>query len=66
MNSIWIARDLNGCLCAYARVPERDDKWKRWHIDDEDENFCCLNSGWFPEITWETGSVELVIKGKED
>ncbi len=63
MNSIWIARDKDGTLCAYNQKPCRiafDDIWLP--ENGNDWNYEVLNDDWFPEVTWENSPIELVPK----
>lgn len=65
MNSIWIARDKNGVIAAYLSKPVRDDLSDSW-VTDDGAHCCCIYSDWFPNLTWESEPIELVIKEKED
>lgn len=63
MNSIWIARDKDGTLCAYNQKPYRiafDDIWLP--ENGNDWNYEVLNDDWFPEVTWENSPIELAPK----
>lgn len=65
MNSIWIARDKDGTLCAYNQKPCRiafDDIWLP--ENGNDWNYEVLNDDWFPEVTWNDEPIKLVIKEK--
>ena len=62
MNSIWIARDKTGFLWAYTEKPvEYNGSW----IPSTDEFPYDIDERLFPELTWESEPIELVIKGKE-
>lgn len=61
MNSIWIARDKDGILCAFSVKPERDILSYSWIVLD-DACGICIPADWFPEVTWESEPIELVIK----
>lgn len=66
MNSIWIARDKDGSLFASKRKPVRVSCKEYWSVADTLDCFCELESHWFPELTWESEPIELVIKVKEE
>lgn len=64
MNSIWIARDKDGTLCAYDQKPCRiafEEIWLPENGDDR-RNYEVFNDDWFPEVTWENSPIELVPK----
>lgn len=65
MNSIWIARDEDGVLCAFSVKPERDILSHSWVVLDDAQGVC-IPDDWFPGLKWEDEPIELVIKGKED
>ena len=54
-----IARDRNGTLKLFEYYPKQESK--KWYSEICDENHdysyygICLNSKWFPFITWESG-----------
>lgn len=61
MKSIWIARGKNGSLYLHEEKPYRKgDVWMYRHEHEP----CKIDDGWFPEITWESEPMELVIKEK--
>lgn len=65
MNSIWIARDEDGTLCAYSQKPYRYAFDGIWLTENgNDRNYAVLNihDDWFPEVTWENSPIELVPK----
>lgn len=67
MKSIWIARDMDGSLYTYQNKPLRMDDFWVCHIEGRLSRFAYqLNPDWFPEVTWESGPIELVIKEKEE
>ena len=67
MNSIWIARDLAGNLIGFRRKPIRNTDSLEWDMSvKEPFGMWELHANWFPEVTWETEPIELVIKEKED
>ena len=68
MNSIWIARDKDGWLCAFSEKPTRNEQESRWVLGATAKQFYYypLSSTWFPQITWQDDPIELVIKKKED
>lgn len=68
MKSIWIARDKDGSLYLYEEKPVRIDCGDYWSFRDLDDNpICCEIDGYlFPELTWDSEPIELVIKEKEE
>ena len=64
MNSIWIARDKDGRLFLYEKKPIGRDSTS-WLISPNSNNEE-IDDDWFPEVTWDTEPIELVIKEKED
>lgn len=61
MKSIWIARDMFGDLCISSEKPVRNNGC--WEICDGLE---ISDSDWFPDLTWDSEPIELVIKEKEE
>ena len=66
MNSIWIARDKDGSLNAFASKPEIDDYGLDTWFPSDGKLSSPLQKYWFPEIRFENSPIELVIKEKED
>ena len=64
MNSIWIARDKDGTLCAYNQKPDRYAFDGIWLTENgNDRNYEVLNDDWLPEVRWEDQEPrELVLK----
>lgn len=67
MNSIWIARDKNGYLYAYAEKPDKDDVYSEFKVANFGDDFMPLRRDLLPEVTYDNSpvEVELVIKEKE-
>lgn len=61
MNSIWIARDKDGVLCAFPVKPERDILSHSWVVYD-DAKSVCIPADWFPDLTWNDNPIELTNK----
>lgn len=73
-NSIWLARDTNGDLSAFANKPVRGECMFAVSEDctdvfDEDysdfcrgEPFVQLPKHFYPEVIWENSPVELITK----
>ena len=59
MKSIWIARSKYGYLGMFKSKPKRSNSY--WDVD-LDEDYCSIDDDWFPELTWESEPLELVIK----
>ena len=55
---MWVARDRDNKLYLYPRKPIRE---KQSGIFSENE-FCEVNSKYFPEVTWENSPKEIAIK----
>lgn len=64
MNSIWIARDASGMLCAFREKPHRAEYDEYW-ITASDYDYSTLREDWFPDLTWEDEPIELVVKTKK-
>ena len=60
MNSIWIARDIDGCLNAFESKPERY-MGLCWFADDGRPS-CKMPRSWFPDLKWEDGPIELASR----
>lgn len=69
---MWIARDKNGSLLAYSARPVKDSTLGSWRSvcafdkdgnfvenDDRETGWLRLDNSEFPEVTWETGPVEI-------
>lgn len=64
MKSIWIARDEDGSLFLYDRKPigKNSTAW----LMSPNCMYERIDEDWFPEVTWESEPIELVIKEKEE
>lgn len=60
----FIARDRNGNLYIYDKLPKRDRTNGIWQVNEKFDKFYQLPNDWFPEITWddEPRKVEISIK----
>lgn len=48
----YIARDKNGNLYIYDKLPKRDRANGIWQVNEKFDKFYQLPKDWFPEITW--------------
>lgn len=67
---MWVARDKDGCVCAYEKKPWRQTSEKMWidgdinfFIDYKEEGFGYLfqlSVDAFPWLTWDDEPVEII------
>ena len=55
---MWIARDRDNKLYLYSEKPVRDSKSGLFSGDQ----FCEINSDYFPEVTWENSPKQIVLQ----
>lgn len=48
----FVARDKNGNLYIYDKLPKRDRANDIWQVNEKFDKFYQLPNDWFPEITW--------------
>ena len=48
----YVARDKNGNLYIYDKLPKRDRNSGYWMVNDPFDKFYQLPKEWFPDTTW--------------
>lgn len=48
----YVARDKNGNLYIYDKLPKRDRTNGIWQVNEKFDKFYQLPKEWFPETTW--------------
>lgn len=66
MNNIWIAREKDNELYAYKDRPFREIRGGMETGQWASKSLYAyrLDKSWFPELTWESEPIELVVKQK--
>lgn len=62
----WIARDENGCLCVYDKIPQKG-KYELWLATNDYERMNVFKKGIFQFIKWtdsEPYNIEELLKGE--